>query len=290
MDLKSYYTDSESDSDSTDSSDLDTLSSSSCNSKDDKLTKNELLNKIKYLQKMFNLENEKIKKYCIHMENNFKINASCCNKIFCCSECHNLSSDHKLDIKFTNIICGFCDIEQKLNDNCVACDKQLRTTYYCRKCFIFDNNDKYKYHCDKCNQCHCQNKYELENCSNCTICFKKNTKHICINLEDNCSICFDKLCNDVICNLSCGHVIHHECYNELIKKSYKCPLCSKTILDMKDEFQKMDLEVENYNNFYKTLNFKEIYCNDCEKKSDTIFNYVGLKCNVCGSYNTRLNE
>ncbi len=252
------------------------------------LSKTEIIEKIKYLQKMFNLDKIKSDKYCSFMENSFKINCSCCTKVYCCSQCHNFEADHKLDIKYTNIICWECDIEQNITDYCIACEKKLKTKYSCKKCYIFDNNNKYKFHCDKCNNCHIEEREKLMHCEKCKICYLENNKHICINFDNNCPICFEILKNDIVVNLICGHAIHNDCYNLLIKNSYKCPLCFKTIIDMKDNFKKLEEEIENTKEFERSLNLKEIYCNDCEKKSDTIFSYLGLKCHICGSFNTRL--
>lgn len=37
--------------------------------------------------------------------------------------------------------------------------------------------------------------------------------------------------------------------------------------------------------FEKTIAF--IFCNDCENKASTKYHFLGLKCNNCGSYNTK---
>jgi hypothetical protein len=42
----------------------------------------------------------------------------------------------------------------------------------------------------------------------------------------------------------------------------------------------------NSNSVRKNLD-KEIYCNDCEKKSITQFHFYGLECKECGSFNTQ---
>lgn len=42
----------------------------------------------------------------------------------------------------------------------------------------------------------------------------------------------------------------------------------------------------NYSMIKKNL-YKNIYCNDCEKKSLTCFHYYGLECIYCGSFNTQ---
>ena len=158
------------------------------------------------------------------------------------------------------------------------------------KCYIFDNDNKYKFHCNNCNTCHKENKYQLSHCSKCKICYLKNSKHLCIDLDDDCPICLEPLKNSIIFNLICGHAIHNDCYNQLIKNTYKCPLCSKTIVDMKKDFERLDDEIEQSRVFDYVTSIREIYCNDCEQNSETIFSYVGLKCNKCGSYNTRLNN
>ena len=289
IEIRSRDSDSTSiDSDSSDSS-LESLSTNS-SLNDEEMSKINIIEKIKHLQKMFNLESEKNKKYCGHMENNFKLNCSCCSKVFCCSECHNLASYHKLDIKYTNIICCYCDIEQNLTDYCIACDKNLKTKYSCKKCYIFDHEQKYKFHCNNCNSCHKENKDQLSHCNTCKICYLKDSKHLCIDLDNDCPICLEPLKNSIIFNLICGHAIHNDCYNQLIKNTYKCPLCAKTIVDMKKDFERLDEEIEQSIMFDHVMSIREIYCNDCEQHSETIFSYVGLKCNKCGSYNTRLNS
>jgi hypothetical protein len=42
----------------------------------------------------------------------------------------------------------------------------------------------------------------------------------------------------------------------------------------------------NSNNLIKKF-YKNIYCNDCEQKSKSIFHYYGLECGICGSFNTQ---
>lgn len=39
--------------------------------------------------------------------------------------------------------------------------------------------------------------------------------------------------------------------------------------------------------FVKKNLYKEIHCNDCEKKSTSQFHFYGLECGVCGSFNTQ---
>jgi hypothetical protein len=87
--------------------------------------------------------------------------------------------------------------------------------------------------------------------------------------------------------MTCGHSVHNKCYLELIKNIYKCPLCAKTIVDMTKHFDTLNKEIEELLLTGFEINYKKIYCNDCEKDSNTIDCYVGLKCQNCGSFNTR---
>ena len=252
------------------------------------LSKTEIIEKINNIKKMFNLPTGKNEKYCPHMENDFKIKCQKCEKIYSCTFCHDEDEDHKLIYKEAHIICCYCNIEQNFTDYCIGCEEKLKVKYVCKKCIIFDNSQKYKYHCNNCNKCHDIIKSKLNECIKCKICYTKKNKHICFNIEDDCPICLDKLKNNTIINLKCGHVIHDNCYNQLIKNSYKCPLCFKTILDMKEKFEKIDEEISNQTE-ENTIYFKKIYCNDCENKSESKYNYLGTKCNLCGSYNTRID-
>ena len=38
----------------------------------------------------------------------------------------------------------------------------------------------------------------------------------------------------------------------------------------------------------KPLRRADIYCNDCDKKSNVVFHYLGHECLECGSFNTAL--
>jgi hypothetical protein len=223
-----------------------------------------------------------------HMNNNFKIKCLKCNKIYNCSKCHNESEDHKIEKKY-NILCNYCNNEQKYSKYCNQCENILETKYVCNLCFIYDNNNTYKYHCNKCNICHQEEKQRLKHCKKCNICYLKNNIHNCIEKNSNCAICLDELINNTIINLKCGHIIHQNCYDELIKTTYKCPLCYKSITDMTEKFKKMDNLIENDIHIYNTN--RNIYCYDCEKKSKTnVSNIVGTKCLKCNSYNTRIEK
>lgn len=86
---------------------------------------------------------------------------------------------------------------------------------------------------------------------------------------------------------SCGHSIHHKCYYEHMKNSYRCPTCARTIINMESQFRALDAEIEAqplpapYDK-WRCL----ITCNDCSAKDNVPFHFLGLKCENCKSYNT----
>lgn len=87
--------------------------------------------------------------------------------------------------------------------------------------------------------------------------------------------------------MDCGHSIHRTCFNEYMASSYKCPICSKSIVNMEALFtnlaniireQPMPEEFENVTSI--------ILCNDCSAKCTTQYHFLGLRCQICRSYNT----
>lgn len=69
--------------------------------------------------------------------------------------------------------------------------------------------------------------------------------------------------------------------------SYKCPLCNKSIV-------KMDALFMNLANIIKEQPMPDEYqnvrsvilCNDCSAKCSTAYHFLGLRCEICQSYNT----
>lgn len=54
-------------------------------------------------------------------------------------------------------------------------------------------------------------------------------------MYDECPICLDKLELNKI-KLSCKHTFHNKCYNELIKKHSKCPICRNDISYVQENY------------------------------------------------------
>lgn len=239
---------------------------------------------------------------CDHYDRSCFIKTSCCDKIFGCRKCHDeyYESDSKCDkLKSENvnsIICKVCDTEQSISNMCENCNI-IFGAYYCKICRLFDNDiSKKQFHCEKCGICRVGGKENFYHCDNCNMCLALSTKetHICIpNSLQNCPLCFDDLFDSTkeITKLRCGHTIHVECLNEILKEgsfnSLKCPLCSKFIIDGKSIFHNMDREIEEIK-MPDELNINiNVICNECNIKSESKFHIIGNKCHNCGSYNTK---
>ncbi|KAG7665256.1 uncharacterized protein J8A68_001312 [[Candida] subhashii] len=235
---------------------------------------------------------------CSHYQRNCKIECPTCLKWYPCRFCHDAQiTDHKLirnEVK--HILCMHCNTPQVPDTNyCVNCEQEL-ANYFCLKCVLYDNDPtKEIYHCDKCGICRLGLGLEKDyfHCDTCNICLSIDLrdKHKCVTntTHCNCMICNEYLFTSVqkVVFMKCGHSIHQHCYDELIKHSYKCPICKKTIVNVETQFRLLDQEV-NQNPLPPPYNSWRciISCNDCKGKSNAPYHVLGLKCKYCKSYNT----
>ena len=87
--------------------------------------------------------------------------------------------------------------------------------------------------------------------------------------------------------MPCGHSIHYTCYQDHMRTSYKCPICSKSAVNMETQFRALDRAIESQPmppQFQDTQAM--VLCNDCHAKSAVRYHWLGLKCAICDSYNT----
>lgn len=84
----------------------------------------------------------------------------------------------------------------------------------------------------------------------------------------------------------CGHGIHKACYDEHMKSSYKCPICSKSTVNMETQFRNLDRAIDSQPMPPQFQDTKAmVSCNDCYAKSAVKYHWLGLKCAICDSYN-----
>lgn len=87
--------------------------------------------------------------------------------------------------------------------------------------------------------------------------------------------------------MNCGHSIHGRCYEEHMRRSYKCPICNKSLLNMETQFRQLELEILSQPMPPEFRDTKAVVlCNDCSGKSTVPYHWLGLKCAICSSYNT----
>jgi RING finger/CHY zinc finger protein 1 len=278
---------------------------------------------------------------------------SCCGIIDPCRRCH-LERGTCSDVRVEKIQCNECDeiadlnlLDFKLSDSAKKCKKCGLEfgKFFCKICFIWTDNEIT--HCEKCGHCLKGKKEDMFHCDNCDVCFptKNRDSHSCslsISYRGaTCAICLEKLYGSQkpYFALQCKHFVHSHCVSEYTENGkYNCPLCKKSIMDMKAQWDFLCTQIEKNpvpsdflllregdvvpskfgkfqlskieNNFYnkviyhgKFLNwnalgylhesaitknvYKNIFCNDCEKKCWTLFHFYGLMCTFCRGFNTQ---
>ncbi|ODV85904.1 hypothetical protein CANARDRAFT_197537 [[Candida] arabinofermentans NRRL YB-2248] len=234
---------------------------------------------------------------CQHYQRNCKIECSFCKKWYTCRLCHDQEiSSHQLQrAKTTHILCMFCSTPQFPQQYCINCDKKL-SEYYCDKCKLFDNDPlKNIYHCDSCGICRLglglnQDYFHCDNCNAC-ISIELRSNHKCIenSTHSNCPICDEYMFHSTktVVFMLCGHPIHQSCFDEFSKHSYKCPVCSRTVMNMELQFRVLDKEIKESKMPDGMADWKTVIkCVDCGGKSKVPYHYLGMRCDHCKSYNT----
>ncbi|KAM9087210.1 RING finger and CHY zinc finger domain-containing protein 1 isoform 1-T1 [Megaptera novaeangliae] len=229
---------------------------------------------------------------CEHYDRGCRLKAPCCDKLYSCRLCHDNSEDHLLDrFKVKEVQCINCEKIQRAQQTCEECST-LFGEYYCSMCHLFDK-DKKQYHCENCGICRIGPKEDFFHCLKCNLCLTINLqgKHKCIEnvSRQNCPICLEDIHTSRIVAhvLPCGHLLHRTCYEEMLKEGYRCPLCMHSALDMTRYWRQLDDEVAHtpMPSEYQNMTV-DILCNDCNGKSTVQFHILGMKCNICESYNT----
>lgn len=234
---------------------------------------------------------------CKHYFRRCSLIAKCCNKEFSCRFCHDenylteMTNIHKINrFEIDQIKCNECNTLQETRQYCknIECNICFGL-YFCNICNLYDDIDREQYHCDKCGFCRLGKNYE--HCDKCNNCVKDILLHRCIDIiNESCPICLDKLYTSIKpYNITrCNHAIHTECFMNLLRSDYKCPVCCASLIDLEQFNRAVEEEIintpmpEEYSN--TTVN---ILCNDCNGKSIAKFHIIGHKCNICGSYNTK---
>lgn len=262
---------------------------------------------------------------CMHYKRNVKLQCFDCHRWVNCRYCHDQLHDlpfpHNLRRSMTrNMLCMLCQTPQPAAEICINCG-EYAAYYYCPKCQLWDNDsNKRIYHCDDCGICRLGEGLgkDYVHCKKCNVCISIATAgaHTCVEraTEGPCPLCLDEMfaSRAKVVSMPCGHYMHGECYKDLMAVTYKCPVCSKSAVNMELQWRKLDHEIAaqpmpeddeelegllpqlvpqdgaEINGNGRTRRPRNVWigCNDCGSRCWTAFHWLGLKCHNCDSYNT----
>ncbi|KAK4180360.1 hypothetical protein QBC36DRAFT_320424 [Triangularia setosa] len=238
--------------------------------------------------------NEKQHLGCNHYRRNVKLQCATCERWYTCRMCHDAVEDHVLPRQQTkHMLCMLCGCAQKASDTCVRCGESA-ANYYCGICKLWnDDPNKPIYHCSDCGLCRVGQGLgkDFYHCKKCMACISMTGEHKCIerSIDCDCPICGDYLFNSMktVVFMQCGHSIHKRCFELHMETSYRCPICSKSCVNMETQFRNFDLAILAQPMPPEYVDARAIIsCNDCSAKSQTAYHWLGLKCSLCNSYNT----
>ncbi|CAK7220885.1 hypothetical protein SEUCBS140593_004386 [Sporothrix eucalyptigena] len=233
---------------------------------------------------------------CEHYRRNVKLQCFTCERWYTCRLCHNDAEEHMLPRRNTkNMLCMLCGHAQRAGDVCTKCGESA-ARYYCNICKLWnDDPDKSIYHCNDCGICRVgeglgKDFFHCKKCGSC-IAINQEESHRCREgaMDCDCPICGEYIftTHKKVVTMKCGHMIHDDCRAEYIKRSYKCPICNKSVENMESMFRRLDKHLEEQPMPEEYANTRAvILCNDCEAKTSTSYHWGGLRCEVCLSYNT----
>ncbi|KAK9461651.1 uncharacterized protein V1516DRAFT_622694 [Lipomyces oligophaga] len=236
---------------------------------------------------------------CKHYQRGVKLMCSQCSQWYPCRFCHDeVETSHKL-IRYetVNMLCMSCLLPQPAAQFCSGCNVRV-SRYYCEICKLWDDDPtKSIYHCADCGICRIGEGLgkDFFHCKTCNVCMSiaLENSHRCIEhvTECNCPICGEYMftSTETVVFMRCGHSIHQSCFYEHTRNSYKCPTCARSVVNMESQFRLLDREIERqvlpepYSHWRSVIS-----CNDCSAKCNVPFHFLGLRCDMCKSYNTAL--
>ena len=108
-----------------------------------------------------------------------------------------------------------------------------------------------------------------------------------IDNDRQCVYCMCELKNNLNIILSCGEIMHNECYQQIISDGgYKCPRCYRSITCTKKIYEKIRNEINHTMMPYELQKKVLVRCNDCHIQIETDYNLVAIECTVCHGFNT----
>jgi hypothetical protein len=234
---------------------------------------------------------------CKHYRRNCKMKAFCCGQLFPCRLCHDEHvTDHKISRYATKeMMCMFCQKIQPVAPECSECNKSM-SRYFCSVCKFWDDMpDKDIFHCSKCNMCRIGKADDYFHCDICNMCLSKKLEHnthIENTLNADCPICGTDMftsTKSLYFLEKCNHPMHLSCFKRYVQQYDTCPVCSKSMFDMTQQWAHMDQVISNCKMPEEFKNTTcNILCNECNAKSTVPYHWMGHKCPSCNAYNTAI--
>lgn len=233
---------------------------------------------------------------CKHYRSGVRLQAPCCGGWFVCRFCHDEAADHGLErFRVRRMLCMACGATGDAAQDCAACGVRL-AAHYCSRCALWDDEPgRAIFHCDQCGICRRGRREDYVHCAKCVGCVDAahSAEHKCLedSLRSACPICSEDLfaTTTPVIFMPCGHAIHYLCHQEHTRSSYQCPICLKSIADVRSLFRRIDemMAEQRMPDEYARVR-SHILCNDCERRSVAPFHFVYHCCAHCRSYNTKL--
>ena len=245
---------------------------------------------------------------CPHYARACKLRHPKSGRLYTCRLCCEQEREHPLRDQdspldryaVTEVYCMRCSTLQPANDCCInpSCESHGApfAKYNCKLCNLYDDGPKRDiFHCPFCNTCKIGKGLGIDfrHCMRCNACVSlADDVHHCIpqRLQASCPICHETMfeSTEPLKGLKCGHVMHLSCFGLYMRGgAYTCPLCKKSVEDMKEYFSMLDAAVRMQPMPVAYLStVSNIYCQDCNQNGQVPYHFVGCKC-PCGSYNTR---
>ncbi|EGC48765.1 CHY zinc finger domain-containing protein [Histoplasma capsulatum var. duboisii H88] len=217
------------------------------------------------------VEEENLQLGCQHYKRKVKLQCYTCKAWYPCRFCHDQEEDHVLIRRATqNMLCM-----RPGNGANRAASKPPATTARCANSGITT----------------ARKAFTTVTIAGFVVSVKGSQTHRCIerSTQCDCPICGDYMFTspETVIFMKCGHSIHQKCFSQYSTTSYRCPICSKTIANMEAHFRSLDRTINDQPmppDFMDTRAL--ISCNDCSAKSAVQYHWLGLKCEICYSYNT----
>jgi len=232
---------------------------------------------------------------CPHYKRHCSMICPVCAEAWRCRLCHDAAvTSHPLDrFAVTRLRCDACGLTQDKAAACGGCEAQFGE-YACVVCCLFDDSPKGQFHCAGCGLCRVGGRENFTHCDVCGLCLAATgfETHKCIAAasDRDCPVCLEHLHASLVPIFTppCQHLMHMPCYNDMAKRGrYACPVCGKSMSDMTNTWRAIDHAIAStpMPAAYRGV-CCQVLCKDCNEESITRFHVEGLRCRLCGSYNT----